>query len=128
MVLSCSDIQKLGSGVPGFGNGSRIGVDLIQLLCWGSTGLQGKNQANCKARESFFHLLLRLIGRLAFGQLKGIDLVGSRAVRRVFLDGLGLEHRFGEGDALGDFGFQHGQGQFEQAQFAPGDCGITRID
>jgi hypothetical protein len=128
MVLSCSDVPKLGSGVPIFGSGSRIGFDLIQVLCWESTGLQGKDQAKGKARESFFHLLLRLIGRLAFGQLKGIYLVGSRAVRRVFLDGLGLEHRFGEGDALGELGFQHWQGQLEQAQFAPGDCGITRID
>ena len=56
------------------------------------------------------------------------NLAGSRAVRRVFLDRLGLEHRFGEGDALGDFGFPHGQGQIEQAQFAPEDCGINRID
>jgi hypothetical protein len=94
----------------------------------GVHGFAGQESGELQGQRVVFHLLLRLIGRLAFGQLKGIYLVGSRAVRRVFLDGLGLEHRFGEGDALGELGFQHWQGQLEQAQFAPGDCGITRID
>lgn len=44
------------------------------------------------------------------------DLAGGQAVGRVFLDGLRLQHRFDEGDALRNFSFEDRQRQFQLAR------------